>query len=133
VCVCVCLSLSLSRIFFDYWIRTLFGALWWARRGSKWANLLAQCDNLRAWEFWGKDLATNVGYSSMLWRGNHFPLFSSLALIASPGKWCRSNPFSNCPDYGLVEMSRSSREVERANNTNVVSSFLEILFLGFRA
>jgi hypothetical protein len=32
VCVCVCvslsLSLSLSRILFDYWIRSLFGALW---------------------------------------------------------------------------------------------------------
>jgi hypothetical protein len=47
--------------------------------------------------------------------------------------WDHKVATSNFPDYGLVEMSRSSREVERANNTNVVSSFLEILFLGFRA
>jgi hypothetical protein len=47
--------------------------------------------------------------------------------------WDHKVATSNCPDYSLVEMSRSSREVERPNNTNVVSSFLEILFLGFRA
>jgi hypothetical protein len=47
--------------------------------------------------------------------------------------WDHKVATSNCPDYSLVEMSRSSREVERPNNTNVVSSFLEILFLGFGA
>jgi hypothetical protein len=58
------LSLSLSLVLFDYWIRSLhYGE---REGGVSGRTCFAQCDNLRACESWGKDLATNVGYSSML-------------------------------------------------------------------
>jgi hypothetical protein len=93
VCVCVFLSLSLSLAFcliigFEACL-VHYGE---REGGVSGRTCFAQCDNLRACESWGKDLATNVGYSSMLWRGNHFPLFSSLALIASLASGVGPNP-----------------------------------------